>query len=277
MLEILHLAKQCPSSYTSLTKTALPPRLRNSQRRLREELTVWLAAYNSTLTDDHERFPPVEAVYMGVLCGYHTMATIMVNTCAWQMYETVYDFYTDDFLLLLKRLIGVWKMLAARPVWHQIPNITDNLRSKSHSVCDKGWIPLLYFVAVKCRVHRIRLQAIKLLAQTSHKEGIWDSDLIGVMTQEIMRIEEGDYYQSFEKDDNFSIVSTPTERDISLPPLPGDRRLYNIQIGLPEHPMGVLTLEFDRRRGEGNGTETSKTWYDLRTQKWANAMVDTIA
>ncbi|KAJ8110135.1 hypothetical protein ONZ43_g5953 [Nemania bipapillata] len=134
------------------------------------------------------------------------MATIMIDTCVWPMCETLYDSHTAEFIFLIEQLVGVWKAHIARPVWHPNPWTTELPRKISHSVGDKGWIPLLYFIAVKCRVHRVRLQAIKLLSQTAHKEGIWDSKLALILAKEVMRIEEGDYYRDFEKDEKFPIA-----------------------------------------------------------------------
>jgi hypothetical protein len=42
----------------------------------------------------------------------------------------------------------------------------------SRSTIDLGLIAPLYYTAVKCRVHRITLQAIRLLETIFYKEGI---------------------------------------------------------------------------------------------------------
>ncbi|KAI1429114.1 hypothetical protein F5Y12DRAFT_728143 [Xylaria sp. FL1777] len=272
ILDILHLAEQYSSSDDDAVNTVLRSMFDERQQRLLRELELWLVAYNRTNPKLSGGFSPIDDFYMKLLGGYHTMATLMLRTCIWHACEAMYDLYTADFMKLLEQLIVIWKAHIARPAWRFHPPTADMPRKTSHSVGDKGWIPLLYFLAVKCRVPRIRLQAIRLMSQTAHKEGVWDSRLALIIAEEIIRIEEGDYYQGFDKDDRFGLVSIPTEQDIALPPLPDYRRLYNTQVGLPEHPMGVLTLEYEQRLEDVNGAVKSKRCYDLQVRRWVDAV-----
>ncbi|KAI1133316.1 hypothetical protein F5Y10DRAFT_228744 [Nemania abortiva] len=267
LLEIVHLIEK----YRSLDDGAIDATLHDTQQRLQAELRHWLAAYDATDPDTSEGFSAMDWFYIRVLRGYHTMATIIINTCTWPMCETMYDLYTAEFIFLIEQLVAIWKAHVARPVWHPTPWTTEMPRKISHSVGDKAWIPLLYFVALKCRVRRIRLQAIRLLSQTEHKEGIWDSRLALIIAKEVMCIEEGDYYRDFEKDDKFTIVSIPTDEDLTLPPLPDHRRLYNIRVGLPEHSMGVLTLGYEQKQEDGIGSCRRKKCYDLQVRSWVDA------
>ncbi|KAJ8129471.1 hypothetical protein O1611_g4160 [Lasiodiplodia mahajangana] len=271
LLEIAHLVEECSSLDCSAADVTFLARLQDTQQRLQADLKQWIAAYNATDPDAREGFSHIDGFYIRVLRGYHTMAAIIINTCVWPVCETMYDLYIAEFIFMIEQLIAIWKAHVARPAWHPAPWTTDMPRKISHSVGDKGWIPLLYFIAIKCRVHRIRLQAIKLLSQTEHKEGIWDSRLALIIVREVMRIEEGDYYEDFEKDDKFTIVSIPTDEDLTLPPLPDHRRIYNIRVGLPEHSMGVLTLEYEKKQEYGIGTHRRKRCYDLQVRHWVDA------
>ncbi|KAI1824337.1 hypothetical protein F4861DRAFT_264971 [Xylaria intraflava] len=272
MLEILHLAERCSIAYSSVADPTLPLGYHETQSRLVEGLEQWLTAYNATTPANRGAFSPVGEFYIRVLRGYHTMAKILLNTCTWQASEEMYDLYTEDFNSLLERLVGIWKSHIARPVWHATPWTTGMPRKVSHSVGDKGWIPLLYFVAVKCRVHRIRTQAINLLKLTEHKEGIWDSRIAVLIAEEIVRLEEGDHYQGFEIDDKFNIMSVPSEQDLALPPLPGHRRLYNIRVELPDHSMGIMALEYEHRQGDRGTLERVRKCYDPRVARWVAAV-----
>ncbi|KAI0098877.1 hypothetical protein GGR51DRAFT_536728 [Nemania sp. FL0031] len=274
LLEIVHLAEQCSSLDCSVVDATFLARVHDTQQHLQAELKQWIAAYNATNPDAREGFSHIDGFYIRVLRGYHTLAAIVVNTCVWPMCETIYDLYTTEFIFMIEQLVVIWKAHIARPAWHPAPWTTDMPRKISHSVGDKGWIPLLYFIAIKCRVHRIRLQAIKLLSQTKHKEGIWDSRLVLIIAKEVMRIEEDDYYRDFEKDDKFTIVSIPTEEDFTLPPLPDHCRLYNIRIGLPEHSMGVLTLEYEQKQEGGISACRKKRCYDLQVRHWVDATAE---
>ncbi|KAI1199398.1 hypothetical protein F5X97DRAFT_332665 [Nemania serpens] len=269
ILDVLYQAEQCRLS-DSGAEDSLTAALHDARRRLRGELRLWLAAYDATNPDASEGFSSVDRFYIRLLRGYHTMITIIINTCILPACETIYDLHLAEFVSLIEQLVAIRKAHMARPAWRPTPCSTEMPRNMSHSVGDKGWIPLLYFVAVKCRAHRLRVQAIRLLAQTKHKEGIWNSKLALILAREIMRIEEGDFYRDLEIDDEYTIDSIPTEQDITLPPLPDHQRLYNIRVGLPEHSMGILTLEYEQKRENGTGRDKRKRCYDLQVRRWGD-------
>ncbi|KAI0427607.1 hypothetical protein F5Y09DRAFT_26424 [Xylaria sp. FL1042] len=272
ILDILRLAEQCSGSDDSAVNPTLDLVLDDCQQSFLRELEQWLAAYNMTNLEICKGFTSVDEFYMKVLRGYHTMAVLMLSTCTWPASEMVYDLYTAGFVQLLEQLVVIWKAHVARPAWRLDPATADMPRKISHSVGDKGWIPLLYFVAVKCRVHRIRLHAIRLMSQTAHKEGVWNASLALIVAEEIMRIEEGDYYQGLDTDDKFRIVSIPTDHDMQLPPLPEYRRLYNTRVELPEHPMGSLMLEYEHKLGNIDDTIRRKRCYDLQARRWVDVV-----
>lgn len=267
ILDILHLAEQCPSSNGSSAPRAA---YNDHQQRLLGELNLWLIAHDATSTDVGERFSVIDGFYLTLLRAYHTMVFIILNTCTSPACEMMYDLHTAEFYSLLEQLVVVWRTHIARPAWRFHPPTADMPRKISHSVGDKGWIPLLYFLAVKCRIRRIRLQAIKLLSQTAHREGIWDSRLALIVAKEIVRIEEGDEYEDLEKEDRFSIVSVPTEHEIAPPSIPEYRRLYSTHVGLPSHPSGIVTLEYEHRNANPYGTIRRKRCYDLQLKRWVD-------
>ncbi|KAI1363816.1 hypothetical protein F5Y08DRAFT_340283 [Xylaria arbuscula] len=269
ILEILHLTEQCSLSYGSLGPCAL---YEDRQQCLLEGLNLWLLAYDSTNTDASERFSVIDIFYLKLLRGYHTMVLIILNTCISPACEMMYDLQTAEFYSLLEQLVMVWKAHIARPAWRFHPPTADMPRRISHSVGDKGWIPLLYFLAVKCRVRRIRVQAIKLLSQTLHREGIWDSRLALIIAKEVVRIEEGNHYEELDKEDRFSIVSVPAEHEILPPTVPEHRRLYDIRVGLPAHPSGILTLEYEQRGTNLQGAIRQKRCYNLQLNHWVDVV-----
>ncbi|KAI1436439.1 hypothetical protein GGR50DRAFT_651306 [Xylaria sp. CBS 124048] len=266
MLEILHLAEEYSMSSDNVIDPMNPPKWPDSQNRLAGELRRWLTACNAMTSDICETFSRVDEFYMKVLRGYHTMANIILSTCVRPASEAMYDLYTKDFISLLEQLVTIWKAHVVRPAWQPKSWMSGKI---SHSVGDKGWIPLLYFIAVKCRVHRIRVQAIQLLSLTEHKEGTWDSRIAIVLAEEIVRIEEGDRYRGFLNEGKFDLANVPSEEELSSSsPLPEYCRLYDIRVRLPDHPLGVLVLEYVRRR-EGDGMlERGKRCYDPLVKRW---------
>jgi hypothetical protein len=112
----------------------------------------------------------------------------------------------------------------------------------SRSIVDLGWIPPLFFTAIKCRVHRIRLHAIRLLESTSHREGIWDGKILARVGRKVMELEEKDFYTDIDTSDDFSLSSAPCAKDFEVPALPESYRIHEIEIAFPRDPVHVVTL-----------------------------------
>ncbi|SPN98919.1 uncharacterized protein DNG_01958 [Cephalotrichum gorgonifer] len=55
---------------------------------------------------------------------------------------------------------------------------------------DLGIVPPLYVVATKCRNYAVRRRAIELLRSSSRREGMWDSQLSGIIGEWVASIEE---------------------------------------------------------------------------------------
>ena len=112
----------------------------------------------------------------------------------------------------------------------------------SRSAVDMGWIPVIYYTAVKCRVHRIRLQAIRMLESTSHREGIWDVKTAACVARKVMQIEERDFYNDLVTAEDFSLFCSPRPQDLSLPTLPESYRLRDVEVVLSGDPMDRILL-----------------------------------
>ena len=69
--------------------------------------------------------------------------------------------------------------------------LPDGALDMHRSILDLGWIPLLYFAATKCRVPRLRREALSLLGRTSHREGIWDARIASLVARRVVEVEEG--------------------------------------------------------------------------------------
>jgi hypothetical protein len=115
------------------------------------------------------------------------MAKIMAHACLWPSCEWIFDSHAEDFVSILVQSINLWKL---------VPPISEALywqrTEKASYITDLGWIPPLYYTALKCQIHRIRLQAIKMLGYTSHREGIWDAKIAASVARKVMEIEEKD-------------------------------------------------------------------------------------
>jgi Fungal specific transcription factor domain/Fungal Zn(2)-Cys(6) binuclear cluster domain len=242
---------------------AYPYGLIDAQKCIQADLSAWLRCYKESESRLRPKMTLLDEFCHDILHAYYKMTMIMTDTCLSSASESIYDSYTSDFVSILNRSIDLWKK-APSTVLSYIPYRQDGM---AHSLADMNWIPPVYYTAVKCRNHRVRLQAIKLLMSTSHKEGIWDSSLAACIAQEVMDIEESDFYKYTVINNNFPLSSPPDEQDLLLPALPELNRVHDIQVILPDDTMENVILICSRRRANG-GLETVMREYDVLSQYW---------
>ncbi|KAF2870156.1 hypothetical protein BDV95DRAFT_595706 [Massariosphaeria phaeospora] len=206
-------------------------------RCLQAQLQSWLFACNGSAAGSIGLGLRVSFAYQ-LLKLHHTMATIMASTCLSSKDQACFDTHTLLFLSIITNSIALFQ--ASRD-----PELTPaSEKDMSKSVLDLGFIPPLYYTATKCRVHRIRLQAIRLLEAVRHKEGIWDSTLAADAAREVMKIEEGEFYRRMEVAmDVFPLDAVPSLADLEqLPVLPRVYRLNEVHMVLLADGAGTIEL-----------------------------------
>jgi hypothetical protein len=277
------------------TKPSIPTASHDESSHLIHQLHTWRAALSqthSTLQTPTLR----DEITLIVLDGLYSMTTILTQTVH-SPSELKYDAYTAYFLSMLKSTIELYRM-NRRPGARRaiLGKWADAVRSEP--TIDIGWQPQLFFTATKCRHRRLRHQAVRLLRCSAHKEGMWDSELVTAMAEEIIALEERDFYSSRDhrgddegdgRDDGLQefydawhYMDLPTTHDLaSTPLLPEGYRLADVVKELPRDPSGVLTLTYrllDDPVGSVNGNDVSssrlqRSVYDLRTKTWTRDVV----
>ncbi|CAO2653555.1 Nn.00g029660.m01.CDS01 [Neocucurbitaria sp. VM-36] len=241
--------------------------LGSAQEQAMDLLTAWLGTYHRTTADIERRIlstgiaadeplafgtrtlpstRPItrEPVAYRLLLNYHAMATIMCKTLRGHS-EPDYEAYTAEFMLILEGSIDLWKAyLLARA----IPN---NVKL-SESISEFGYIPPLYYTAIKCRNHRIRLHAVKILSQIPHKEGVWDSAITASIGRKVMRLEEADLSQEMDFDDEFPLEEVPDIDSYSYPRPPDSSLFHEVQVDLQDEPASKTVLTCKRWRIDGS-------------------------
>ncbi|KAI1327195.1 hypothetical protein F5Y16DRAFT_372308 [Xylariaceae sp. FL0255] len=273
LLKVMQLEERCCSMCTSQS-TRLPLAVPDCQESIQAELDSWLDAHRSTPKTFAEGIHPFSVFRYQLLYAYHTMATIMLHACSWPGCEMFYDFQTDNFLLMLNTLVGMWKFHHDdSTMWHH-ERMTEVPDKVSDATADKGWVPLLYFLGTKCRIRRLRVHALKLLdLADGHKEGAWDSGVSSKIVREVMRIEEDGSHKDLDKQDEFGIFDVPSRQDLVSPSIPEEKRLRNLQVGLPTSPTGLLTLVCEEMLGVDGHVETRTLYYDMVTETWDDMTV----
>ena len=186
----------------------------------------------------------------------------MARAALWPNHEWIFDSYTSDFISIVTQSMNLRAVIPLTE--HALYGAGKN---SSHSTSHIGVMPALYYTALKCRVHRVRLQAVRLLEATSHREGLWDAKIMGCVARKVMEIEEGDFYRGSARDDDFKLFRIPSEEDVLLPALPDSRRIQEVEVVLPDDSMGSIILTCKQVQENGN-SRVLISEYVLSLQCW---------
>ncbi|CAG8108478.1 unnamed protein product [Penicillium salamii] len=248
------------------------------QTRILEDLELWQKVYTATITRlETHTTPGRDKTGYILLRIYHEMAKIMASTCLipHEELEISFDSYTENFITIMSNFLTMWKSwtmpnfqadLTALPA--SLRNVlehsnTDSIESsldilENSSINDilqipdcggngftveTGYIPPLYYTALKCRIPSVRRQAIRVLRAAPHREGVWNGPLLGDVLDEIIGIEEGIHDLG-----DPAIGFLPRPGDLVLPRVPGEMRISDVRVILP-HDVGDVCIGYRKRVG----------------------------
>ncbi|EPE29942.1 Zn2/Cys6 DNA-binding protein [Glarea lozoyensis ATCC 20868] len=197
-----------------------------------------------------------------VLRIWYVFATVMTSVAIWPGCEVKFDDHTSDFVSIIAQMIDLRAIVPATQ-----KALYDTGNETTHSIFHIGLMPALYYTAIKCRVHRIRLQAVRLLEATSHREGLWDAKVFACAARKVMEVEERGFYADFADFDDFSIFEVPEQKDLDTPTLPDTYRVHEVEVVLPDSSTEGLQLVCRRRRDDG-GWDTLNSKFDLTNHVW---------
>jgi hypothetical protein len=222
------------------------------QQQIRVQLSQCLDTLQAS--KDSMQDQDSKGLVYGLLFVYLTMADIMASSCLRQDDESIFDSHTQQFVSILKQSIILWQTnrstLRNKPLpWPCI--------YMSRSIVDIGWIAPLHYTALKCRVHRVRLHAIRLLETASYREGIWDSKIASCVARKVMELEEGDFYLDCDADDEFLLSSCPEIQDPALPTLSQAARIHEVRVVLSDGPNDIIPLVYRQAQRDWDETQVS--------------------
>ncbi|KAF2724908.1 hypothetical protein K431DRAFT_336390 [Polychaeton citri CBS 116435] len=259
-------ARRCSVSEQGYTKRSHA--LVERQICIQEDLAHWRRTHEASIDVMQRHMTEEELNGARIPITYNILATIMAYTCLEPGNEMIHDAHTDLFLSMIKRLADAWAMiLTIVPLIHPLPGHRVDM---AISIMDVGWIPPLYYTAINCRNHRIRLQAVRLLECTSHREGLWDASIAAVITRKVMELEEKGFYRDLHAQDDFPLTAHPQLEDLTTEALPSSHRLREIDVEMIGDPVDRISL-FCKREHEGNECRVLLSKYNLRTQCWVNS------
>lgn len=156
----------------------IPIQLLAEQNELEQQLQLWETRFRQleqpepTTQDDRSNYAGLEIKFL--------VARVWSRN-AFAPDETAYDAYINDF----KRTIHV-----ASDVAHFTSTHDSLTRPKFRF--EMGLFPLLYFVAIKCRVFDIRIEALRLMNILAvRRENLWDLVVMNAVARRIIEMEHG--------------------------------------------------------------------------------------
>jgi hypothetical protein len=225
-----------------------PVALEKAQKPALALLRTWRATYEATVGWSIAHLEHERLAYK-LLLNYHAMASITCNALS-RRSEVCYEANTVDFTSIIEHSIEIWK--------HYSSNSGVN---GFETTCDMGWIPPLYYTALKCRVHRIRLHAVRLLQSTTHREGVWDSTLTARIATKVMQLEERGMRSDTIIGDDFALDEVPCGRTLRIV-VPESDLFGEVEVDLHEENKVTITCrryqDYDVVRCMFDGAE----WHD---------------
>ncbi|KAK2928777.1 Zn2-C6 fungal-type DNA-binding domain [Fusarium oxysporum f. sp. vasinfectum] len=233
-----------------LTHRARQQTITATEHTAQQLVKTRLAQWHGMFQDLMKARPGGSNIYLQkayqILRIHYAMTNVMAETCIYNN-ETIYDTCTDKFILLIKELTKLWELSLHYELEDEMP-LYIMTTCMPRSIIDMGWIPPLYFTAVKCRVHRIRVEAIKLLRTSPHREGIWDAHIAACVAKKVVELEEGNFYGGVEVGDDFQLNTPMRDLDYQVPLLPESRRMSEVEAELSGAPMDKILLSSNVRR-----------------------------
>ncbi|KAI0885898.1 uncharacterized protein GGS22DRAFT_200036 [Annulohypoxylon maeteangense] len=238
--QILYLSHEYRSQVGYQVKINLQ-RFLIRQRRIEAKLGSWYQAYKNLKAVLAAEKISTTTIAFTILYLYYLMAGIMVDTCLRPADQLRYDIHTTSFLLMMEQLKLLRYLTSSAPLDKELhlPNMTN-------TISDLGAFPALFCVAIKCRVSWIRHDAVGFLKNLAHNEGIWNGPLIASIADEVVRIEEGSFYEGSSAVEQASFYGASNKLDVLQPTLPESHRMHDVKIELPEDYAGTVTLKCTR-------------------------------
>ncbi|KAI5861168.1 hypothetical protein GGS23DRAFT_156749 [Durotheca rogersii] len=265
--QILHLGDESRRHSQSQDQVQAT-KLLNRQQRVKSSLDAWFRVLRASKVYLDVQEKSAKIVAYPLLHMYYTLAEIMADTCIRSANESRFDAHAEAFASMMSSLERV-RSLTASPAVYAIlhpPNM-------SGSIMDLGAHPVVYYTALKCRTRRTRNKAIRILDGLEHKEGIWNGSLMGSVAREVVKIEEGGFYDvPYTATRGEEPGTTTDEHGNAQPPtLPESYRLHDVEVELPEDYAAKATMRCRRRLEDGKWEVIARRFlYDMTSQSWVN-------
>lgn len=250
----------------------LPRAMKQYGAGFKAQLDAWSAAFAHILDN---RFGPgvsaQEKAGIAVLKMFQVMGQLLF-LMTFHDSEAAFDAFGPQFALIVDlatEVVGDEERRAAarrcpdpskcvhRTLSADSPGAGEHYRAfhiKPSFSADLGIVPPLYVVATKCRDPVIRRRAIQLLRSSSRREGMWDSQLSGLIGEWVASIEE----------EPLPGEEAPSPEQGAVRHVPADRRVmvYSVDFDLRARfaRLSVGTRGITGDSPDMRARQTSITW-----------------
>ncbi|KAJ5966558.1 hypothetical protein N7481_013272 [Penicillium waksmanii] len=164
--------------HASARTTDLEPFLKMTEEifELKSDLEAWLIAFKLLSRETLYSY----SLPVILLEVQHFYIYFLISTCR-DTHEKLCDKFDSQFRHVVQLAGRFINNIQSTDPSSSLPCLTFTLES--------GIIPSLYLVALKCRTHSIRQEAIALLYKSRCQEGMWESSLMAKFVAEISRLE----------------------------------------------------------------------------------------
>ncbi|KAK6827435.1 hypothetical protein PG987_010776 [Apiospora arundinis] len=268
--DILYLAEDS-RRLSSVNRKDSREKLARRQSKILTGLHTWHRTYKASQTIMKSTLSPFTHYGYLILLSMYYMSQIMVSVSLVDNEdeaESIYDGHTPHFLAIVRHSSELRRLIRFEVHYNPLMQYTSKI---SQSTADMGWIPPLYYTALKCRVRRVRLHALRFLGFKPHKEGIWDTEVTSAVAREVIRLEEGDGDDVAKMTDPDVAVEVPTEEEVlAMPTVPVARRLHDFQLRLPDDVAGKIGITY-RQGPRSSGAPLCVREYDLAKRAWEDS------
>lgn len=238
------------------------------RKKLLRALRRWLKTWKNSRESLIQNMPKTFRRGALVLTIHHTMTTIMAELCLCSQDEMAFDSQIYRFAHLLDEI----QLLSdISRVDHGFPSSemgpVDIVHSRG-SVMDLGCISPLYYLTMKCRVRRIRLQAIALLEMYTHREGIWDAAIAALVARKVMELEERGFFSDVRRAIPNKLSKCWESQGLIEPILPESQRVGGVEMVLSGNPTQKIAL-FGTRH-ESRSVRSCLAEYDMASRTWVD-------
>ncbi|CAP91722.1 Pc13g06530 [Penicillium rubens Wisconsin 54-1255] len=252
-----HHASQTPTSNQQML---------NTQSVLLADLSLWRKTYTVSVARlKTNKISGKDKTGYLLLRVHHEMATIMASVCLspeGTESELRFDTYTENFVRIMSGFLDIWKSWTATAFseedFFKLATAPDDLKAifqdfntMSGFTIEMGYIPPVYYTALKCRVPRIRRQAVRALRAAPHREGVWNGSILADVLEEVIRVEEGNFYAGNVRVNSSVGQVLPGNEDLLVPKVPAEARVSDVRILLPDDVGGHTYFSYRKRAADG--------------------------